>query len=140
MIGLDQIMIKAMDHANDSTVLGDFNNQSIEYNGMTHKMYKREGKFYVYTDGETGKQEEFEVKYVFGYYPLQQYLIEFDRGRLQTLPITWDSKDNKWYHMAAELYEDEPIEYDNWLHWTNQAQNWNSMCADCHSNQCSKRI
>ncbi len=124
---------KAMDHANDSTVLGDFNNQSIEYNGMTHEMYKRDGKFYVYTDGETGKQEEFEVKYVFGYYPLQQYLIEFDRGRLQTLPITWDSKDNKWYHMAAELYKDESIEYNNWLHWTNQAQNWNSMCADCHS-------
>jgi len=124
---------KAMDHANDSTVLGDFNNKTIDYNGMTHKMYKRDGKFYVFTDGPKGKMEEFEVKYVFGYYPLQQYLVPFEGGRLQTLPITWDSKDNKWYHMAKAIYTNEIIEHDNWLHWTNQAQNWNSMCADCHS-------
>ncbi|BAX81380.1 tetratricopeptide repeat protein [Labilibaculum antarcticum] len=124
---------KAMDHANDSTVLGDFKNQSLEYNGMTHKMYKKDNRFYVLTDGESGKLEEFEIKYVFGYYPLQQYLVEFDRGRLQTLPLTWNSKDSIWYHMSTQVYKDEIIEHDNWLHWTNQAQNWNGMCADCHS-------
>ncbi len=129
---------KAMDYANDSTVLGDFNNQSLEYNGMTHRMYKRDGKFYVETDGETGKLEEFEVKYVFGYYPLQQYMVEFDKGRIQVLPLTWDSKGNKWYHMAKTLYKDEIIDHNNWLHWTNQAQNWNSMCADCHSTNLKK--
>jgi len=124
---------RAMDHANDSTVLGNFNNQSIEYNGMTHKMYKRDGRYYVLTDGESGKLEEFEIKYVFGFYPLQQYLVPFEGGRLQTLPITWNSKDNKWYHMSETIYKNEIIEHNNWLHWTNQAQNWNSMCADCHS-------
>ncbi|GAF05124.1 multiheme c-type cytochrome [Saccharicrinis fermentans] len=124
---------KAMDHANDSTVLGDFNNKSIEYNGMTHRFYKRDGRFFVETDGESGQLEEFEIKYTFGYYPLQQYLVEFDKGRLQTLPLTWNSKDSVWYHMADEIYKDEMIESDNWLHWTNQAQNWNGMCADCHS-------
>ena len=124
---------KAMDHANDSTVLGNFNNQSIEYNGMTHKLYKRDNRFYAYTDGESGKMEEFEIKYVFGYYPLQQYLVEFDRGRMQTLPLTWNSKGSVWYHMAAAVYKNEIIEHSNWLHWTNQAQNWNGMCADCHS-------
>jgi tetratricopeptide (TPR) repeat protein len=124
---------KAMAHANDSTVLGDFNNQSLTYNGMTHKMYKRDGHFFVLTDGENGKAEEFEIKYTFGYYPLQQYLVEFDGGRLQTLPLTWNSKDSVWYHMAEAVYPDEKIDHNNWLHWTNQAQNWNSMCADCHS-------
>lgn len=124
---------KSMDYANDSSVLGDFNDQLILYNGMTHRMYKRDGRFYVLTDGDGGELEEFEIKYVFGYYPLQQYLVEFDRGRLQTLPITWDSKNNQWYHMAAVNYKDKVIDHNNWLHWTNQAQNWNSMCADCHS-------
>ncbi|PKQ64852.1 hypothetical protein BZG02_03090 [Labilibaculum filiforme] len=124
---------KAMDHANDSTVLGNFDNQSLEYNGMVHKMYKKDNRFFVQTDGESGKLEEFEIKYVFGYYPLQQYLVEFDRGRMQTLPLTWNSKDSVWYHMSTQVYKDEIIEHDNWLHWTNQAQNWNGMCADCHS-------
>ena len=27
---------------------------------------------------------------------------------------------------------------DNWLYWTNQAQNWNGMCADCHSTNLKK--
>tara|TARA_R110002050_G_scaffold184982_1_gene318743 strand:- start:314 stop:2611 length:2298 start_codon:yes stop_codon:yes gene_type:complete len=129
---------RAMDHANDSTVLGDFNDQSIVYNGMTHKMYKRDGRFYVLTDGEHGSLEEFEVKYVFGYDPLQQYLVEFDRGRLQVLPITWDTQNSQWYHMAGAIYRDEVIDHGNWLHWTNQAQNWNSMCADCHSTNLEK--
>lgn len=124
---------KAMQYANDSTVQGNFNNQSLEYNGMTHRFYKRDGRFFVETDGEQGKLEEFEIKYTFGYYPLQQYLVEFSRGRLQTLPLTWNSKDSVWYHMAEEIYVNEMIESDNWLHWTNQAQNWNGMCADCHS-------
>jgi tetratricopeptide (TPR) repeat protein len=124
---------KAMAHATDSTVLGDFSGAELEYNGMTHKMYMRDNKYLVYTDGEKGEMQEFEIKYTFGYYPLQQYLVEFDQGRLQTLPLTWDSEDSVWYHMADYVYANETIEHTNWLHWTNQAQNWNSMCADCHS-------
>ncbi len=124
---------KAMQYANDSTVLGNFDNQSLEYNGMTHRFYKRDGRFFVETDGESGKLQEFEIKYTFGYYPLQQYLVEFDGGRLQTLPLTWNTMDSVWYHMAEAIYTDEIIKSDNWLHWTNQAQNWNGMCADCHS-------
>lgn len=124
---------KAMDYANDSTVLGDFNNKTVKYNGMTHKLYKKDNRFYALTDGEDGTLQEFEIKYVFGHYPLQQYLIEFDKGRLQTLALTWNSKDSVWYHIAEANYKDEIIEHDNWLHWTNQAQNWNGMCADCHS-------
>ncbi|MGQ1891366.1 multiheme c-type cytochrome [Thermophagus sp. OGC60D27] len=123
----------AMDVANDSTVLGNFSDQTLEGQGKTHKMYKKGERFFVYTDGEDGQMQEFEVKYVFGYTPLQQYLVEFDRGRLQTLPITWNTVDSVWYHMADSIYKEENIDHDNWLHWTNQAQNWNGMCAECHS-------
>ena len=81
----------AMDFANDSTVRGDFNNAEFEYKGQTHKFYKKDNKYFVYTDGPDGNMQEFEVKYTFGVHPLQQYLIEFDGGRLQTLPLTWDT-------------------------------------------------
>ena len=37
------------------------------------------------TDGEDGEPAEFEVAYVFGVYPLQQYLLPLSRGRLQAL-------------------------------------------------------
>lgn len=128
----------AMDFANDSTVVGDFNNAELSYYDQIHKLYKKDGKYYAFTEGPDGKMQEFEVKYTFGVHPLQQYLIEFPGGRLQTLPLTWDTISKSWYHMAEAVYPDEIIEHSNWLHWTNQAQNWNGMCADCHSTNLKK--
>jgi hypothetical protein len=40
--------------------------------------------------------------------------------------------------MADSSYKDEVMTHENWLHWTNQAQNWNSMCAECHSTNLQK--
>ena len=65
---------------------------------------------------------------------MQQYLIEFPDGRLQALSIAWDARPKaeggqRWFH----LYPDEPIRYDDPLHWTGLAQNWNFRCAECHS-------
>ncbi len=128
----------AMDYANDTTVRGNFNNAVLEYKGQSHKFYKRDNKFYVYTDGPEGSMQEFEVKYTFGAHPLQQYLVEFDNGKLQTLALTWDTISKSWYHMEEAVYAEEDVEHTNWLHWTNQAQNWNGMCADCHSTNLKK--
>ena len=74
------------------------------------------------------------IKYTFGVSPLQQYLVEFPDGRLQALPIAWDTRPmeqggQRWFH----LYPEEQITHDDELHWTRAAQNWNFMCADCHS-------
>ena len=35
----------------------------------------------------------------------------------------------RWFH----LYPSERITHKDELHWTRPAQNWNFMCADCHS-------
>ncbi len=124
---------KAMELATEATVRGDFNDVSMEAQGRTHRFFMKEDKFMVHTDGADGQMQDFEIQYVFGYTPLQQYLVEFPGGRLQTLALTWDTENEKWYHMADHVYAGQEIDHSNWLHWTNQAQNWNSMCADCHS-------
>jgi len=123
----------AMTHATDETVLGDFNDATFEFEGEQHRFYKKENKFFVWTSGPDGKMGEFEISYTFGYRPLQQYLIAFEGGRLQCLPLTWDTDKGEWYHLVDTVYSGQNIEHTNWLHWTNQAQNWNGMCADCHS-------
>ena len=128
----------AMDHANDSTVLGDFNDAVFIQKDREHKFYRRDGKFLVYTEGPEGKMEEFEITYVFGHYPLQQYLVPFEGGRLQTLALTWDVVKQEWYHMADTVYSGQEIPPDDWLHWTRLGQNWNGMCADCHSTNLKK--
>jgi predicted CXXCH cytochrome family protein len=124
----------AMDHATEKSVLGDFSDVAFEYYGVRSRFFRRDGKFLVETDGPDGKRATFEVKYTFGLDPLQQYLVEFPDGRLQALSLAWDSRPKdkggqRWFH----LYPDEEIKHDDILHWTRLNQNWNFMCAECHS-------
>jgi predicted CXXCH cytochrome family protein len=124
----------AMDVANDSTVLGDFNDAVVEFHGIESRFYRRGAKFLVHTQGPDGKMGEFEITHTFGWYPLQQYLVPFPGGRLQCLPIAWDVEQKKWYH----LYPEAPIDPKDWLYWTNAGLNWNGMCAECHSTNLRK--
>lgn len=124
----------AMQHATAATVLGNFDDARFDYFGVHSRFLKRDNKFFVETDGPDGKLATFEVKYTFGIDPLQQYLIEFPDGRLQALSIAWDSRPKdrggqRWFH----LYPNEEIKHDDVLHWTKLNQNWNFMCAECHS-------
>jgi predicted CXXCH cytochrome family protein len=125
----------AMAVATDETVLGDFNDAEFEHFGVRSRFFRKDGKFFVHTQGPGGKMEDLEITHTFGWYPLQQYLVPFPGGRLQCLPITWDVKNKKWYH----LYPDQPLEPDDWLYWTNNGQNWNGMCAECHSTDLKKK-
>ena len=124
----------AMQVATADTVLGDFADASFDYFGSQTRFLTRDGEFFVQTADGTGQDREFRIAYTFGVEPLQQYLIEFAGGRLQTLAFSWDSRpaeDNgqRWFH----IYGDEYIAPDDILHWTGLQQNWNYMCAECHS-------
>ena len=48
----------AMQVADQSTVLGDFDDATVTYNGITSTFFKREGKFLVRTDGPEGELRE----------------------------------------------------------------------------------
>jgi len=130
----------AMQHANEKSVLGDFNDAVFTYNGIKSRFYKKGNKFFVHTDGEDGKLNDYEISFTFGFDPLQQYLIEMSGGRLQTLTIAWDSRSKKqggqrWFH----LYPDSKHTYRDTLHWTGIDLNWNYMCAECHSTNLQKK-
>ncbi len=124
----------AMQHATDKTVLGNFNDASFDHYGVHSRFFHKDGKFLVETDGPDGELAVYEVKYTFGVDPLQQYLVEFPDGRIQALSIAWDSRPQdrggqRWFH----IYPNEEIKHDDVLHWTKLNQNWNFMCAECHS-------
>lgn len=123
----------------EESVLGDFADSTFEHNGVVSRFFRKGDEFWVRTDGEDGKLTDFRVEYVFGVYPLQQYLLPLDRGRLQALSVSWDSRPvseggQRWFH----LYPDENIPHDDPLHWTGPYQNWNTRCAECHSTNLEK--
>ena len=114
-----------MARATDVTVLGDFGGAEFERDGVTSRFFRRDGKFFVNTDGPDGKLADFEIVYTFGVDPVQQYLIELSRGRVQSLTVAWDTHRKRWF----TLYPNEKTPPGDVLHWAGRYQNWNSMCA-----------
>jgi tetratricopeptide (TPR) repeat protein len=130
---------QAMQIANDRTVLGDFSGVKFNFARTTSTFFRRDGKYFVNTDGPEGKLADFEIRYTFGVAPLQQYLIALPGGRLQALGIAWDARPKteggqRWFH----LYPDLKPKAGDPLHWTGIDQNWNYQCADCHSTNLRK--
>ena len=124
----------AMEVASEASVRGDFNNVTFERFGIISRFYRKDSRFFVHTQGPEGAMGDFEITHTFGWNPLQQYLVPFPGGRMQCLPIAWDVKGKRWYH----LYPDQPIAPKDWQYWTNAALNWNGMCATCHSTNIKK--
>lgn len=124
----------AMDHATEQSVRADFDETTFDHAGRRSRFFRKDDKFLVETDGPGGKLATFEIKYTFGVDPLQQYLVEFPDGRIQALSIAWDTRPKeqggqRWFH----LYPDAAVTSSDPLHWTRPSQNWNFMCAECHS-------
>lgn len=131
---------RAMDLANTETVLGDFNNVSFSYQGVSSRMFRDGDRYMIHTEGPDGTLDNFEVKYVFGFDPLQQYMVELPDGRVQVLRISWDSKAHKWFYHYPPDVPDEKLAPDDPLHWTGRMSNWQQMCAECHSTNLQKNF
>ena len=119
----------AMQEATSETVLGDFEDARFEHLGVETRFFRRDGRYFVETEGADGEAGEFEVLYAFGVEPLQQYLVDFPGGRLQCLKVAWDSERGRWFSLDLD---ERPVAGSS-LHWTGRYLSWNAMCAECHS-------
>lgn len=121
-------------------VLGNFANQTFSDDAGVEVRFTRRGeRFFINAQDEQGQRRDFPVAYTFGVFPLQQYLIERPGGRLQSLTVAWDSRaredgGQRWF----SLYPGQRFTPDDALHWTGRSQNWNGMCAQCHSTDLQK--
>jgi predicted CXXCH cytochrome family protein len=130
---------EAMQVASATTVRGDFSGARFTYIGVESTFISEGGRYRVRTDGPDGRLVDFDVRYVLGFRPLQQYLIEMPGGRYQALGLSWDSRPKaeggqRWFH----LYQEEQVDHRDVLHWTAPSQNWNYTCAECHSTNVQK--
>jgi len=129
---------RAMQKPSADSVKAPFAGETLSRNGVTSTFSRRAGRYIARTDGPDGLVRDFEIAYTFGVSPLQQYLVAMPGGRLQALSIAWDGRPapagQRWYH----LYPDSSVRSGDALHWTSRSQNWNFMCADCHSTNVRK--
>ncbi|MGE0386155.1 MAG: tetratricopeptide repeat protein [Gammaproteobacteria bacterium] len=131
---------RAMMAAQAGSVLGRFDGETLGEGAAAMRMFQRDGRYFVHAAGPDGRQRDHAVPYTFGITPLQQYLAELPGGRLQALPWAWDARGRehggqRWLNL---LPGERPPPGDD-LHWTGRLQNWNFMCADCHSTAVRKQ-
>jgi len=124
---------KAMATPSQTSILGDFSDVEVSHHSQQARFYSKDGD-YLIDFTEQGVMTTYTVAFAFGHSPLQEYLIETSDGRYQVFPFAYDTRDRelggqKWY----PIYADEDIEPNDRLHWKQPLQNWNGMCADCHS-------
>lgn len=124
----------AMQEVSETSILGDFNNQTFKSQGVVSKFFKKDDDFYTNTEGPDGKNHDYKIEYAFGVTPLQQYIVKFPNGHYQCLRTAWDTKKNKWF----DLYPDFKVVHSEWLHWSRGGLSWNTMCSDCHSTNVRK--
>lgn len=127
----------AMKHATDDSVLGNFDNQTITHQGKPNRFFRKGDEFWVNIEGPDGQFKDYKISYTFAFEPLQQYMVEFEDGRVQLIPFAWDSRTKseggqRWFHLYPDTTNTDEF------YWTNSGQNWNFMCADCHSTNLEK--
>jgi len=130
---------KSMAIADQNSVAADFSDVSVEFHQIKSRFYIADGKYWVSTIDSSGQSKTFQIIYTFGHYPLQQYLVETDKGHIQALNLAWNNLPKEeggqhWYHLQSE----EVISPEHPFFWTRHFQNWNSRCADCHSTNLDK--
>ncbi|RKF13722.1 deca-heme c-type cytochrome [Alginatibacterium sediminis] len=128
----------SMRHMDDDAVLGDFDDVSFEFYGKTNRFFRKGEQYWVNIEGPDGEFADYQISYTFGWKPLQQYMVEFPDGRVQLIPFAWDSRTTAeggqtWFHLYPQFTDKK----DDFF-WTNPGQNWNFMCADCHSTNLQK--
>ncbi len=131
----------AMQQATPATVLAPFQGEHFTDGKTTSTFSQRDGRFYVRTDGPDGRLQDFEITHTLGIRPLQQYLIPMPNNGMQALTIAWDTRPRaqggqRWFHLQAGRH----IRAGDPLHWTGRQNNWNFMCAECHTTQFKKNF
>ncbi len=116
-------------------VLGDFDEVSAELAGTETHFFRRDGQFDVRTEGPGGNPTDYRVAYTAGVQPLQQYLLETEKGRLQAFDIAWDVEGQRWYRLNPE----QAATSGQAFHWTGTYLNWNGRCAECHATGYEKK-
>jgi predicted CXXCH cytochrome family protein len=122
----------AMLNIGDPAATALFDGQEVRHGGILSRFIQQPNGPVVEVEDGNGKKT-LPVRYFFGTTPCQQVLVEGSNGRLQSYPVAWATKEAKDGERWYPLFPGEQTPAGDPLHWTGILNNWNHMCAECHS-------
>lgn len=118
--------------AGEEAVRGDFADARFAQGTHEARFFRQGEAFWLEFALGDEPPQRLQVRYTFGVDPLQQYLVQQPGGRLQAMPFAWDTRPaaaggQRWLMLYPDARPGDEF------YWTGPGQNWNYMCADCHS-------
>ena len=125
---LHALAMRAPDVATKAPFTGE--TATFSKDGKGTALFKANGKARSVTITEGGAVgQSYDVRYVFGARPVEQYLVSTDKGHLQALPLGYDTAKHEWFDIFSG---DERLPGD-FGHWLGRGMNANSQCISCHA-------
>jgi len=120
---------KKIQPATKGIVIGDFvKDNTLTVNGKTTTMSVKNGKYFITTTGEDGRENTYEIVYTIGSKWKQRYLTKFENGEYHILPVQWNAEKKRWqdYHGLKKF---KPGEAN---YWSGKGRIWQNKCGSCH--------
>ena len=73
--------------------------------------------------------QEYQLTYFLGHRPIEQHIASFPNGKLQALPIGFDTVRREWF----DIFAADPRQPEDWGYWTNAGMTANTRCLYCHT-------
>jgi Tfp pilus assembly protein PilF len=109
--------------------------KEIAIDGLTYRAEISGTTGYVVERGKSpSESKQYKIEHVLGGKNVYYFLTPMEKGRLQTLPLSYDVKKKEWFDTAASgvrHFSDQPV------HWKESVYTFNTACYSCHVSQLS---
>ncbi len=95
-------------------------------------------KMMLYEEDASGKISEFKFVHVLGGKNLFYFLTTLERGKLQVMPLAYNTVKNYWYDTTTSMMRHFLEDGDEALSWRDSMLTFNTSCYGCHVSQLSK--
>ena len=110
--------------------------KDIEIGDYRYLMEFETGRGIVREKGPEG-EKEYRIEHALGGKNVYYFLTPMERGRLQVLPVAYDTNEKVWFDTTASMVRHAANLGDEVLSWKDRLLTFNTSCYSCHVSQLS---
>lgn len=118
----------------EESVLGNFDDATLTFQGVTSRFYQRGEFFYIQTINSDGVPTEFEVAFTIGSRRIQQYVTRLSNNTHWRLPLAWNISEERWFHLNGGFLHPDGSEFNEHLAL------WDANCIFCHNTKAQPNL
>ncbi|MCU1228025.1 MAG: hypothetical protein JWO97_909 [Acidobacteria bacterium] len=113
--------------ATEGAVLGDFDNATLDYEGVRSRFLRdADGTYAIETIGTDGAPQHFAIARTVGSRRVQQYLTKTGDHYVR-LPLAWNVDEKRWFHLNAGFLDPDGTPFHQ------HSALWDANCIFCHN-------